>query len=115
PPRPAAPEPAALADDAPRLDRRGPAPGMTRVYVGTGRAFGITPQALVDAISNISGIPKEQIGGVELADRFSVVEFPEPVVQIVLRAMRQKRIGGRKIAIRRFIEGDELRGQGDEE
>ena len=88
---------------------------MTRVYVGTGRAFGITPQVLVDAISNLSGIPKEQIGGVEIADRFSVVEFPEPVVQIVLRAMRQKRIGGRKIAIRRFIEGDEHRGQGGEE
>jgi ATP-dependent RNA helicase DeaD len=81
-----------------------PGAATARVYIGVGRAGGIGPQELVAAITGQSGITPEQIGSVEMGDRFSVVELPEEVIEQVLTAMRKTRIGGRKAPVRRFIE-----------
>ena len=88
---------------APRGARREREP-MARVYVGAGRIGGIRPQELVAAISGQSGVRPDQVGGIEIADRFSVVELPESTIEHVLMAMRNSRINGRKVAVRRFVE-----------
>ena len=75
-----------------------------RVYFGAGRSAGIRPQDLVGAIAGESGIPGNQIGAIDIADRFSVVELPEPVIEDVLRAMRKSLLKGKKVVIRRFVE-----------
>ncbi len=83
---------------------RGPAEPVARIYMGTGRQGGIRPQDLVAAITGQSGIPAGDIGTIEIADRFSVVELPERVIDPVLHAMRNSRINGRKVPVRRFVE-----------
>jgi ATP-dependent RNA helicase DeaD len=94
--------------DGPPADRdtgrRGHAGATARVYIGAGRAAGIRPQDLVGAIAGESGIPGDQIGTIEIADRFSVVELPEEVVERVIQAMRKTKIKGRKAPVRRFVE-----------
>jgi ATP-dependent RNA helicase DeaD len=80
---------------------RGPAGGMARVYVGGGRSAGIRPQDLVGAIANESSLSGRDVGAIEIADRFSLVEVPETAVQDVIRALQQTRIKGRKLEIRR--------------
>ena len=90
--------------DGPGGARRPPPPQMSRVYIGVGRSDGIGPQHLVAAITGESGIMGEQIGTIEVADRHSVVELPEPVVDQVVYAMRKTRIRGRKAPVRRYIE-----------
>ncbi|MEA2717276.1 MAG: ATP-dependent helicase DeaD, partial [Actinomycetota bacterium] len=52
---------------------RGPAAGMTRLFVGAGRAAGIRPQDLVGAIAGESSLSGRDIGAIEIADRFSLV------------------------------------------
>ncbi|MEX0746236.1 MAG: DEAD/DEAH box helicase [Phycisphaeraceae bacterium] len=90
---------------APRGQRRGgPGPGMARIYVSAGRQAGVRAGDLVGAIAGESGISGKQIGGIDIADRFSIVELPEEVIEQVLRAMRRATIKGRKIQVRRFIE-----------
>ncbi len=80
---------------------RGPRPGMARIFISAGRDAGIRPQDLVGAIAGESGIPGRDVGAIDIADRFSLVEVPEEAVDDVIDALRTTRIKGRKIMVRR--------------
>ncbi|MEA2129182.1 MAG: ATP-dependent helicase DeaD [Solirubrobacteraceae bacterium] len=74
---------------------------MTRLFIGAGRAAGIRPQDLVGAIANESSLSGRDIGAIEIADRFSLVEVPEPAADHVIAALRASTIKGRRPTIRR--------------
>ncbi len=86
-----------------RDQRRGrlAAQGTTRLFVGTGRSSGVRPQDLVGAITSESHLSGRDIGAVEIADRFSLVEVPESAADDVVAALRQVSIRGRRTTIRR--------------
>jgi ATP-dependent RNA helicase DeaD len=86
-----------------RRDRRGGtlAQGMTRLFVGVGRSAAIRPQDLVGAIAGESGLAGRDIGAIEIADRFSLVEVPESAADQVIKALRRTTIKGRKATVRR--------------
>jgi ATP-dependent RNA helicase DeaD len=84
----------------PRQSRRASA-GKTRLFVGTGRAAGIRPQDLVGAITGESYLSGKDIGSIEIADRFSLVEVPESAADDVVAALRHTSIKGRKATVRR--------------
>jgi ATP-dependent RNA helicase DeaD len=91
-------------DRAERPKRGGPrrsSEGMTRLFVGAGRAAGIRPQDLVGAIANESDLKGRDIGAIEIADRFSLVEVPEASADDVVRALKGSTIKGRKATVRR--------------
>jgi ATP-dependent RNA helicase DeaD len=90
-------------------DRRGraPAAGMTRLFIGAGRASGIRPQDLVGAIAGETKLGGRDIGAIEIADRFSLVEVPEASADEVIAIMRNASIKGKRTTIRR--ERDEVR------
>ncbi|MCW2567727.1 MAG: deaD2, partial [Mycobacterium sp.] len=52
------------------------------------------------AIANESGLPGRDVGAIEIADRFSLVEVPESAADEVIRALQQTRIKGRKLQVR---------------
>jgi ATP-dependent RNA helicase DeaD len=89
--------------DRPARRPRGGAPGegMTRLFVGAGRERGIRPQDLVGAIANEAGLNGRQIGAIEIADRFSLVEVPESAADHVVAALRGGSIKGKKTTVRR--------------
>jgi ATP-dependent RNA helicase DeaD len=109
PPAPARPQRGARvdprgADHPPRRNgqREGqPGVGMTRLFVGAGRERGIRPQDLVGAIANEAGINGRQIGAIEIAERFSLVEVPEASADAVVSALRGSMIKGKKTTVRR--------------
>jgi ATP-dependent RNA helicase DeaD len=74
---------------------------MTRLFVGAGRERGIRPQDLVGAIANEAGLNGRQIGAIEIADRFSLVEVPEAAADHVVAALRGRSIKGKKTTVRR--------------
>ena len=80
---------------------RGPTAGTTRLFVGTGRAAGVRPQDLVGAITGKSYLSGRDIGTIEIADRFSLVEVPEAAADDVVAALRQAGIRGRTATVRR--------------
>jgi ATP-dependent RNA helicase DeaD len=51
---------------------------MTRLFIGAGRKTGIRPQDIVGAIANESSLGGREIGAIEIADRFSLVESLRP-------------------------------------
>ncbi|WCB94400.1 ATP-dependent RNA helicase DeaD [Baekduia alba] len=102
PGRPARPDHADHGDRRPPRRRDGaPAEGMTRLFVGAGRERGIRPQDLVGAIANEAGLNGRQIGAIEIADRFSLVEVPEAAADHVVSALRGRSIKGKKTTVRR--------------
>jgi ATP-dependent RNA helicase DeaD len=84
-----------------RPPRRGSSEAMTRLFVGAGRERGIRPQDLVGAIANEAGLPGRQIGAIEIADRFSLVEVPEASADAIISALRGRSIKGKKTTVRR--------------
>jgi ATP-dependent RNA helicase DeaD len=86
-----------------RDQRRGrpAANGTTRLFVGTGRSSGVQPQDLVGVIARQSSLSGRDIGAIEIADRFSLVEVPETAADDVVAALRQVSIKGRKTTVRR--------------
>jgi ATP-dependent RNA helicase DeaD len=88
---------------ADRDQRRGrpAAKATTRLFVGTGRSSGVRPQDLVGVIARKSYLSGREIGAIEIADRFSLVEVPETAADDVIAALRQVSIKGRKATVRR--------------
>jgi ATP-dependent RNA helicase DeaD len=88
---------------ADRDQRRGrpAAKATTRLFVGTGRSSGVRPQDLVGVIARKSYLSGREIGAIEIADRFSLVEVPETAADDVVAALRQVSIKGRKATVRR--------------
>lgn len=87
-----------------RGDRRGVrsrAGGMAAVFVGLGRRAGVRPQDLVGAITGETGISGRDIGSIEIADRFSLVEVPQEAADEVITGLRGSTIKGRKAMVRR--------------
>ena len=71
------------------------------LFVGLGRRAGIRPQDLVGAITGETGISGRDIGAIEIADRFSLVEVPRSAADEVIAGLRQTTIKGRKATVRR--------------
>ncbi len=84
-----------------RKERSRPSGPLTRVFVGVGRVAGIRAQDLVGAIVNEAGVAAREIGGIEISDRFSLVEVPDDQVDHVIRALRASTIKGRRANVRR--------------
>jgi ATP-dependent RNA helicase DeaD len=101
--RPADDEPGRRGAAGGRDPRRGrrAAEGTTRLFVGTGRSSGVRPQDLVGAITGESQLSGRDIGAIEIADRFSLVEVPESAADDVVAALRGASIKGRKTTVRR--------------
>jgi ATP-dependent RNA helicase DeaD len=76
-----------------------------RLFVGLGRAAGVRPQDLVGAITGESSLSGRQIGGIEITERFSLVEVPETAATEVIAALRATMIKGRKATVRRDAKG----------
>ena len=75
--------------------------GVTRLFVGVGRAAGVGPGDLVGAITHEAGLDGRDIGAIQIADGFSLVEVPEAAVEQVIGALRGATIRGRTVMVRR--------------
>ena len=74
---------------------------VTRVYIGAGRKSGIRPGDLVGAIANEARVDSSNIGAIEIADRFSLVEVPERIAERIIDALRSTKIKGKRVTVRR--------------
>ena len=77
-----------------------PGVGFVRIYVGAGRKSNMRPTDLVGAIVNEAGIDPKEIGAIEIADRFSLVEVSDEVVDRVIAALRGATIKGKRLTVR---------------
>jgi ATP-dependent RNA helicase DeaD len=79
---------------------RGASADMTKLWIGLGRTQRVGPGDLVGAIANEARINSREIGAIDIADNFSLVEVSSAVAADVVSAMRGKTIRGNKVSIR---------------
>ena len=80
---------------------RGRMPNGAKLFVGAGREAGVRPQDLVGALTGEAGITGKDIGTIDIAEAFSIVEVHADVIDDVIRAMKSAKIKGKKVTVRR--------------
>ena len=82
--------------------RRGKArlSGVQRLYIGAGRAEHVRPKDLVGAITGEAGIRGNQIGSIQISQKFSIVEVADDVAAHVLESLRAGKLKGKRVRVR---------------
>ena len=80
---------------------RGQGGTTARIWIGAGRKAGIRPQDLVGAIAGESRLSGRDVGGIEIADAFSLVDIPADAVNEVVDALSKTRIKGQRVKVKR--------------
>lgn len=88
-------------DNPARRPRRNGAGETARIFIGLGRVAHVRPQDLVGAITGETQLHGREIGAIEIADRFSLVEVPVDRVDEVIQGLRRTKLKGRKATVRR--------------
>jgi ATP-dependent RNA helicase DeaD len=88
-------------DKTARRPRRNGAGETARVFIGLGRTAHVRPQDLVGAITGETTLQGREIGAIEIADRFSLVEVPVDRADEVIQGLRKTKLKGRKATVRR--------------
>ena len=87
------------ASQGPMSNGRRASGPWVRLYVGGGRRAGMRPGDLVGAIANEAGVPGSDIGAIQIADAFSLVDVAEATANRVVAALRGATIRGRTFPV----------------
>jgi ATP-dependent RNA helicase DbpA len=88
-----APLPAAAADPAWK------APARTTLFFAAGRKDKLRPGDILGALTGEAGLRAEQVGLIEIHDRFSYVAIDRKMVEATLRKLRNGKIKGRRLRV----------------
>jgi ATP-dependent RNA helicase DeaD len=72
-----------------------------RIFIGAGRLAGVRPADLIGAIANEAGLSSRDLGIIQIADRFAIVEVPAASADAVIDAMRRTSLRGQRVTVRR--------------
>ena len=76
-----------------------------RLYITAGRQAGIRPGDLVGAITGEADVPSRVVGGIEIADMFSLVEVPAALADRIIGALKQTTLRGKRVTVRKDRDG----------
>ncbi|MFC3608934.1 DEAD/DEAH box helicase [Stutzerimonas tarimensis] len=88
-------------------ERRAPMPlaeGRARCRTPLGARDGIAARNLLGAILNEGGLAREAIGRIQVRDSFSLVELPEDGIDRLLGKLKDTRVAGKQLKLRRYRE-----------
>jgi ATP-dependent RNA helicase DeaD len=88
-------------------ERRAPVPlaeGRARCRTALGARDGIAAKNLLGAILNEGGLTREDIGRIQVRESFSLVELPEEGLDRLLGKLKDTRVGGKPLKLRRYRE-----------
>ena len=93
-------------DSGPR-ERREPlalSEGKVRCRTALGTRDGIAARNLLGAILNEGGLTRDAIGRIQIRESFSLVELPEEGLERLLGKLKDTRVGGKALKLRRYRE-----------
>jgi len=88
-------------------ERRAPLPlaeGRVRCRTALGARDGIAAKNLLGAILNEGGLARDAIGRIQVRDSFSLVELPEEGLEKLLSKLKDTRVAGKQLKLRRYRE-----------
>ena len=78
--------------------------GRVRCRTALGARDGIAAKNLLGAIINEGGMDREAIGRIQIRDAFSLVELPEEGLERLLTKLKDTRVAGKALRLRRYRE-----------
>jgi ATP-dependent RNA helicase DeaD len=91
----------ASTDGKPKARQRRGREDFVKIYIPLGHNAGVRAADLVGAIVNEAAIDPAQIGAIDIADSFSLVEVWEDEADAIVDALRKTKIRGRTANVRR--------------
>lgn len=88
-------------------ERRAPLPlaeGRVRCRTALGARDGIAAKNLLGAILNEGDLARDAIGRIQVRDSFSLVELPEDGLEKLLTKLKDTRVAGKQLKLRRYRE-----------
>jgi len=88
-------------------ERRAPVPlaeGRVRCRTALGTRDGIAAKNLLGAILNEGGLARDAIGRIQIRETFSLVELPEDGLDRLLGKLKDTRVAGKALKLRRYRE-----------
>jgi ATP-dependent RNA helicase DeaD len=83
-----------------------PRPGLARLFVGAGREAGVGRREIVAVFGDQVGIGPRDLGNIEVAERFCLVEVPEEIADQAIEVLDGVRMRGRRVNVRRDRAGE---------
>ena len=90
-----------------RRERRGPLPvteGRVRCRTALGARDGVAARNLLGAILNEGGLSRDAIGRIQIRESFSLIELPEDGLDRILGKLKDTRVVGKALRLRRYRE-----------
>lgn len=81
-----------------------PVDGRIRCRTSLGLRDGIAARNLLGAILNESGLSRDDVGRIQIRETFSLIELPESGLERVLSSLKDTRVGGKALRLRRYRE-----------
>lgn len=75
----------------------GARPGMVRFFMNIGRNLELTPKEIENIISQEIDIPSNQVGKINIFEKFSFVEVSKDIAPFVYEGLRFSKISGRRL------------------
>ncbi len=88
-------EKAAAEEGKPRKARQDSE--LARVHINAGRLQNVKPGDIVGAIARETGMPGDQIGKIQIYDKYSFVEIPREYADDVVEMFQDRRVNGNRI------------------
>jgi ATP-dependent RNA helicase DeaD len=88
-------------DERPAAKAPGAGP-FTKIYISAGQSSGVRAADLVGAITGEAGLDGRDVGPIEIADRYSLVDVRKSRADEALDALRRTKIRGHKVTASRY-------------
>lgn len=73
--------------------------GFIRLFLTVGRIDKINPKSILQFFNENAGINKEDIGNIDIFEKFTFVDVNERAVDIIIKKCNGKKISGRKVNV----------------
>lgn len=90
--------------DFQRRPMAAPSEGKVRCRTALGTRDGIAAKNLLGAILNEGGLQRDAIGRIQIRETFSLVELPEDGLERLLGKLKDTRVAGKALKLRRYRE-----------
>ena len=78
--------------------------GRVRCRTALGKRDGVAAKNLLGAIINEGQLARDAIGRIQIRDTFSLVELPEEGLERLLGRLKETRVAGKALRLRRYHE-----------
>jgi len=73
--------------------------GNVRLFVTVGKMDNLKPVQLLRFLNTVANVNKEDIGSIDILNKFSFIEVNERVVDVIIKSCKNQRLNGRKVKI----------------